>query len=388
MLSYTKVIAEDPKRQGLLYVGTENAVYVSFNDGDDWQPLQNNLPHAPVSGIVIQEHFNDLVIGTYGRGFWILDDLAPLQQVTPQVMSSASHLFEPRDAYRFRPITPPSVPYSDPTEGQDPEYGASINYWLAQAAAETPTIELLDGAGTTVRTLDGTNERGVNRIHWDLADEPNGPVQLFTSPLYAPQIVVTEEGRSAPGGRQISILMPPGQYTVRLNVDGQTHEQPLTIIKDPHSAGSPADIRAQISFLREVREDVVTAGKAVHRVEAMRVQLHTMARFVEDQAIAAALDDLEEKLVSLQMNMVDLRLTPQGQDGTRFEAKLLQKLGYLTGGLSIADFRPTDSEAEVKTILHDQLRDHLMALESLVASDVAALNRMLSARGLLLITDR
>jgi hypothetical protein len=120
----------------------------------------------------------------------------------------------------------------------------------------------------------------------------------------------------------------------------------------------------------------------------MRVQLHTMARFVEDQAIAAALDDLEEKLVSLQMNMVDLRLTPQGQDGTRFEAKLLQKLGYLTGGLSIADFRPTDSEAEVKTILHDQLRDHLMALESLVASDVAALNRMLSARGLLLITDR
>ncbi|MBT3326496.1 MAG: sialidase [Gemmatimonadales bacterium] len=388
MLSYTKVIAEDPKRQGLLYVGTENAVYVSFNDGDDWQPLQNNLPHAPVSGIVIQEHFNDLVIGTYGRGFWILDDLAPLQQVTPQVMSSASHLFEPRDAYRFRPITPPSVPYSDPTEGQDPEYGASINYWLAQAAAETPTIELLDGAGTTVRTLDGTNERGVNRIHWDLADEPNGPVQLFTSPLYAPQIVVTEEGRSAPGGRQISILMPPGQYTVRLNVDGQTHEQPLTIIKDPHSAGSPADIRAQISFLREVREDVVTAGKAVHRVEAMRVQLHTMARFVEDQVIAAAIDDLEEKLVSLQMNMVDLRLTPQGQDGTRFEAKLLQKLGYLTGGLSVADFRPTDSEAEVKTILHDQLRDHLMALESLVASDVAALNRMLSAQGLLLITDR
>jgi hypothetical protein len=108
MLSYTKSIAEDPKRQGLLYVGTENAIYVSFNDGDDWQTLQNNLPHAPVSGIVIQEHFNDLVVGTYGRGFWILDDLAPIQQMTEEVIGSSSHLFELRDAYRFRPITPPS----------------------------------------------------------------------------------------------------------------------------------------------------------------------------------------------------------------------------------------------------------------------------------------
>ena len=147
MLSYTKVIVEDTKRPGLLYVGTENAIYVSFNDGDDWQPLQNNLPHAPVSGIVVQEHFGDLVVGTYGRGFWILDDLTPLQQLTPEAMASAAHLFAPRDAYRFRPITPPSVPYSDPTEGTDPEYGASINYWLADAADEAPTVEIVNADG-------------------------------------------------------------------------------------------------------------------------------------------------------------------------------------------------------------------------------------------------
>ena len=387
MLSYTKVIAEDPKRRGLLYAGTENAIYVSMNEGDDWQPLQNNLPHAPVSGIVIQEHFGDLVVGTYGRGFWILDDLTPLQQLTPEVMASAAHLFTPRDAYRFRPITPPSVPYSDPTEGTDPEYGASINYWLGAAAGENPTIEILDGTGDVVRTLDGTNNAGVNRVHWNLQDEPNGPIRLLTRPMYADHIEVGEEGRPASGARQISILMPPGRYTVRLNAAGQSHEQPLTVLKDPHSAGTEADIAAQIAFLRDVRDDVVTAGEAVHGVEAIRVQLETMARFADDDVLAEAIAGLQDQLAALQMDMVDLRLTGQGQDGVRFGAKLLQKLAYLSGAIAGADFPPTDQELEVKVLLQEELRAHLAALEALVANEVAALNEMLRARGMLIIAD-
>ena len=386
MLSYTKIIVEDTKRQGLLYAGTENAIYVSFDDGDSWQPLQNNLPAAPVSGIVVQEHFNDLVVGTYGRGFWIFDDLAPLQQLTPEVMASGSHLFAPRDAYRFRPITPPSVPYDDPTVGRDPEYGAYINYWLAAAASETPTVEIVDGMGAVVRTIDGTNSEGVNRIHWDLRDEPNGPISLYTRPMYAEHIAVGEEGRPA-GGAQISILMPPGQYTVRLNVDGESHEQPLTVIKDPHSAGSEADIAQQIAFLKDVRADVVAAGEAVHRVEALRVQLQTMARFAEDETLSGAISDLEGKLEELQGTLVDLRQTGQGQDAVRFAARLLSKLGYLTNALSVADFPPTDQEMEVKGILNEQLQIHLSAVETLIAEDVAALNEMLRTRGLLLITD-
>jgi len=395
MLSYTKVIAEDTKRQGLLYVGTENAIYVSFDDGDNWQPLQNNLPAAPVSGLVVQEHFGDLVVGTYGRGFWILDDLTPLQQLTPEVTASSSHLFAPRDAYRFRAITPPSVPYSDPTEGRDPEYGASINYWLGDGAVEAvargeveaPAIEIVDAAGEVVRTLWGTNNAGLNRIHWDLRDEPNGPIRLLTSPMYAEHIAVGEEGRAAPGARQISILLPPGRYTVRLNAAGETHEQPLTVIKDPHSAGSEADIAAQVAFIREVRNDVVAAGEAVHRVEAIRVQLATMSRFADDDALTEAMAALRDQLVDLQSNMVDLRLTGQGQDGVRFEARLLQKLGYLTGAIAVADFPPTDQELEVKVLLHEQLREHLEALEALVANEVAALNEMLRARGMVIIAD-
>lgn len=387
MLSYTKVIAEDPVRPGLLYVGTENALYVSFDAGDNWQPLQNNLPAAPVSGIVIQEHFNDLVLSTYGRGFWILDDLSPLQQLTPDVMASGSHLFVPRDAYRFRPITPPSIQYDDPTMGTDPEYGASINYWLGAEADEKPSIEILDGSGMVVRTLEGSNHPGVNRIHWDLADEPNDAIMLLTRPQYADHIVVPDDGRPAPGGRQIAILMPPGQYTVRLTVDGTTHEESVTVLKDPHSGGTEADIAAQVAFIRAAREDVVAAGEAVHRVEAIRVQLETLARFSEDDEVSAAISLLDEKLVALQSNMVDLRLTGEGQDGVRFGARLLQKLGYVTGGLSAADFRPTDQENEVQVLLHDQLLEHLSNLDALVAGDVAELNQMLQGRGMLIITD-
>ena len=99
MLSYAKVIYEDPKRRGMLYVGTENAIYVSFDDGELWQPLQNDLPHAPVSGIVVQDHFDDLVISTYGRGFWIMDDIGALRELTPNVLSKDAHLFTVRPAY-------------------------------------------------------------------------------------------------------------------------------------------------------------------------------------------------------------------------------------------------------------------------------------------------
>jgi photosystem II stability/assembly factor-like uncharacterized protein len=387
MLSYTKIIGEDPKRRGLLYLGTENAIYVSFDDGDHWQPLQNNLPHAPVSGIVVQEHFNDLVIATYGRGFWILDDLAPLQQLTPDVMTSASHLFAPRDAYRFRPITPPSVPYDDPTTGRDPEYGASLNYWLRDDAASAPTIEILDAGGTVVRTLLGPRTRGVNRIHWDLRDEPNEQIVLLTEPVHAEHIEVGEDGRPAPGGARISILMPPGRYTVRLSVDGRTHEQPLTVLKDPHSAGTEADIAAQVAFVRSVRDDVVAAGEAVERVETVRVQLATMARFIEDDSLKAAVRIVQEKLADLQMYMVDLRLTGQGQDAVRFEARLLQKLGYLTNGITASDFGPTDQEVEVQALLHTQLQEHLAAVERLVREEVAPLNERLRARGLIISTS-
>ncbi|MEJ2202750.1 MAG: sialidase [Gemmatimonadota bacterium] len=386
MLSYTKVIAEDPVRQGLLYVGTENAIYVSFNDGDDWRPLQNDLPHAPVSGIVIQEHFNDLVVSTYGRGFWILDDLAPLQQLTPEVLASDAHLFEPRDAYRFRAITPPSVPYDDPTMGEDPQYGASINYWLKEPA-DRLSLEVLDASETVVRRLRATNRAGVNRVYWDLEDEPSMEIRLLTAPMYAEHLRPGPEGRSAPGAGRFQVLMPPGLYTVRLTVDGEVHTRPLTVLKDPHSGGTEADIRAQVALLNALRDDLERGGEAVHRIEAVRVQLETLARFSEDDEANRAIQHLEQQLIELEMNLVDLRLTGQGQDAVRFASKLLSKLGYLAGGLSGSDFRPTDQQVEVQGILNTELNEHLDALDGLLAGELATLNQLLRSKGMTIIAD-
>jgi photosystem II stability/assembly factor-like uncharacterized protein len=385
MLSYAKVITEDPVRRGLLYLGTENAIYASFDSGDHWQPLQNDLPHAPVSGIVVQEHFNDLVISTYGRGFYILDDLAPIQQLTPEVMASASHLFTPRDAYRFREITAPSTTYDDPTTGEDPRYGAYLDYWLKAPAKASPTVEILGASGQVVRTLRGTNKAGVNRVVWDLEDEPGTDARLLTPPRYAEYMEVPPDGRVA--ARGMSILMPPGTYTVRLTVDGATQTQPLTVLKDPNSAGTESDIAQQIALLQKIRDDANRGAQEVNRVEALRVQLRTLARFTEDAEVKAASLALEKKLADTEMSLVDLRQTGEGQDGVRWGAKLLSKLGYLARGLAGGDFRPTDQQVEVQGLLKGRLDEQMGALQGIMTSDLAALNQMLRTKGLTVIAS-
>jgi photosystem II stability/assembly factor-like uncharacterized protein len=385
-LSYTKVIYEDPVRRGLLYLGTENAIYVSFDDGDHWQPLQNDLPHAPVSGIVVQGQFNDLVISTYGRGFWIMDDIGPIQQLTPEVMASDAHLFAPRDAYRFRTITPLSTTYDDPTTGEDPEYGAYLSYWLKAPAKTAPTVTILDAAGKVVRTLRGTNRAGVNRLVWDLEDERSAQARLLTPPIHAEWYPTPAEGRSGGGG--MSILLPPGTYTVKITVDGVEQSQPLTVLKDPNSAGTEADLGQQVAMLKAIREDMNRAVAMVNRVEGVRVQIATLARFTNDAEVKAAVAALEAKLVEQEMNLVDLRLTGEGQDGIRFEAKLIGKLGYLAGGLAGGDFRPTDQQVEVQKILNQQVGQQLSALDATLRTDLGALNGLLRQKGIAVIGDQ
>ncbi len=382
MLSYAKVIQEDPVRDGLLYLGTENAIYVSFNAGDEWLPLQADLPHAPVSGIQVQEHFNDLVISTYGRGFWILDDLTPLQQLTPAVLAKNSHLFALRAAYRFLPITAPSQSYDDPTTGEDPQYGASINYFLNAPARSAPRVTIRDATGRVVRALSAPNARGINRLHWDLTDEPGIPTRLLTSPLYAEHIRVGPEGRDAPGTSRISLLVAPGRYSVTLTVDGVEHTQPLEVRKDPNSDGSEADIAAQLRLLAAIRTDMDSAAVAVSRVESVRVQLAALRRVSRDADVTRAVDALEQRLVEVEMALVDLRQTGQGQDGVRFEAKLIGKLGYLTGALASSDFRPTDQQVEVQGKLNTELKERLAAIDAVLANDLAALNSLVRARNI------
>jgi len=380
-LSYARMILEDPVRRGLLYAGTENAIYVSFDAGDTWQPLQNDLPRAPVSGIVVQEHFSDLVISTYGRGFWIMDDITPLRNVTPAVLASEVALLPIRDAYRFRPITAPSTTYDDPTTGENPRYGASINYWLKSPVTGGVQAAILDDKGAVIRTITGTNVAGVNRIYWDLRHEPTTEVRLLTSPMYADHIVPGPQGRAAPGTSRLSILAAPGKYSVRITAGAVEQSQPLLVRKDPNSGATEAEIAEQNRAMVAIGRDLNAAADAVQRVESARVQLDGIIRAVDDSTVRRAARTLAQQLVALEMNLVDLRQTGQGQDGVRFGSKLIAKLGYLANGMSASDHKPTDQHGEVQVLLNTELRAQLSALDALLNKELAAFNELLKQRG-------
>ena len=392
-LSYAHIIREDPVRRGLLYLGTENALYVSFDDGDRWQPLQSNLPASPVYGLVIQEHFNDLVVGTYGRGFWILDDLSPLQRLTAEVTSSAAHLFAPRAAYRFQDIPGNYSVGDDPTAGQNPPYGAAINYWLKNASGGPVSITIRDAAGKTVRTVEGTRHAGLNRVYWDLRNEATRTPRMRTKPEFNDEFQMDRDGtRPAPGFGSVSVLMPPGRYTVQLSVEGQSFQQPLDVRKDPNTSGTLADIRAQTDALLAVQADHAASADMLGTIENVRSQARSLAaQAAGDAALAdlrAGVDSLEQRFIALERKLIDLRLTGRGQDEVRYPVKVGGQLSYLAGGIETSDFAPTTQQREVQAELARQVRENRAELERILSQDLARFNALLRGRGLKTIEAR
>ncbi len=382
MTSYAHCIREDPLRKGLLYLGTESALYVSFDDGESWQPLQAGLPHAPVYWMVVQEHFGDLVVSTYGRGFWILDDITPLQQFTPQVLGAAAHLFAPRPAYRFRAINLNYASSNDPTAGRDPAYGATIHYFLKSAPSGDVTLRILDASGQLVRTIKGTKQVGINRMVWDLRHEPSREVRLRTSPAYAPDVRLGPEGwRALPEGGRVTLMAPPGTYTVEMTVGEEKQTQPLVVRKDPHSGGSEADIRTQYAMLLDIRKDLETAADMVNVVESLHSQLSALTPLVaggaEGTPVRSAAQALDTKLIEVEDALIQRRLTGRGQDGTRWPSQLVSKLTYLANGLAGDDFAPTDQEKEVHALLKQRLAASQSRLDEVRSKDLSALNDLL-----------
>jgi photosystem II stability/assembly factor-like uncharacterized protein len=381
-LSYAHIIREDPKRRGLLYAGTENALYVSFDDGGRWQQLQSNLPPAPVYGMMIQEQFNDLVVATYGRGFYILDDLSPLQKLSPEISASSAYLFAPRPAYRFTNVTGNYSTNDDPTAGSNPPYGAAINYWLKSAAPVA--IEILDAAGKSVRTIDDSTTRvGLNRTYWDLRNTTPKAPRLRTKPMYNAEFTMNADGtRDVPGMGSLSVLMPPGKYTVRLKAGGQTFTQPLEMLRDPNQAETLADIRASANVLLALQKDHAGVGEMLNQIERVRSQIQALG----SADVRSAGDSLERKFMDVEGQLVDLRMTGRGQDEVRWPVQAAGQLSYLAGGIAASDFAPTTQQREVQGILAKNVHATRRALDQLLAKDLPAFNALLRAKGLKIIT--
>jgi photosystem II stability/assembly factor-like uncharacterized protein len=322
--SQVHVIREDPKQKGLLFAGTETTVYVSFDDGDHWQSLRINLPSTSIRDMVFHtdDHMNDLVICTYGRGFWVLDDMSPLRDIAAkaqQIAAAPAYLFKPGDAIRSRmssnwdqPMNP-ELPHAP-----NPPFGALLYYHLSKKPAGEIKLQIFDSANKLVRTITSTpppmyerppypdywlmssSERalstnvGTNRINWDLRyDDPPG---------YNPD--VNNQMNSAPG--QVTPgphgpLALPGTYTVKLMVDGATYTQTLVVHNDPRvgeSATLMSALRAQNKLAMAAWQGMKDSHAANEEVAAVRAQLAAIARGSLPPDVATALTALEAKLAT------------------------------------------------------------------------------------------
>ena len=434
-LSYTHVIREDPHTPGLLFAGTANAVYASFDDGGAWESLQSNLPHAPAHWLTIQPHFNDLVIGTYGRGFWIMDDITPLQQMTDAIRASDAHLFAPRDAYRFHRVGSP-MSGQDPAAGRNPTPGASISYWLSdetagaadqgetegstnqgEAAGSTETqemgipgntgtlademdrsrsdgrrtrvtIEIVDAGGEVVSTIRNAPARpGLNRTYWNMRYASSERAVMRTKPIGHPHVELSENGTRNPGdGRPVTPSAPPGTYTVRFTVNDEApQEQTLTLLMDPASMGSEAEINEQLQMMIELRDNQNDIAGMINEAELVRSQLYNLRTLLRDRDDFDEINDqitaLDEKIIDIEMNLTDLRLVG-GQDTLRYPRQLYAKVASLSGYISGHDFAPADAHRAVHEMYKENLGTYMAQTREIREGDLAAFNRMLREKGI------
>ena len=382
-LSYAHVVREDPVRRGLLYAGTENGLYVSWDDGAAWQPLQNNLPHAPVYWITVQEHFSDLVVATYGRGFWILDDITPLRTAT-EVTATDAHLFAPRAAYRFKTAEGRFAPFEDATAGDDPPYGAALHFWLKADAKDSLTLTVTDAAGYLWRTMKVAGKAGLNRAWWDLQSDRTKETKVRTAPMYAPTAGIGYDAKPAPWIGRVSMTVPPGTYTVKLAAGGQELSEKLEVRKDPNYPATDSEIAQDIVATRAVIADINDAVDAINTVQGVRTQLATLRDLLKDDPKAAdlkgAADSLEKKFIAQEEFLRQLRSTGRGQDQLRWPMRITEQLIYLGGTLDGADQPPTAQQTQVQGLLHDQLQEVKGRIDTLLKRDLEAFNERLRQR--------
>jgi hypothetical protein len=374
---FARAIEEDPKRKGLLFLGTETGIYVSFDDGAVWQPFGLDLPVTPVHGIVVKN--DDLVIGTHGRAFYVMDNINVLRQIGRNTTDEGVVLFKPSDAMR-------SV-----------SRGVAIDYYLKQEA-EKVTIEILDAQGAVIRTFTGTPapagqaaapaapsgedffrpppprvavKQGLNRFVWDTR---------YPDAKDFPGLIMWAGSVRGPAA-------PPGQYQVRLTATGafggvqsaQTKTQPFAIVRNPKISSTDADLHEQFRLASQISAKVTTANEAVLKARSIKEQVSDRATKAKDAKITSAAEALNGRLTDVEGEIYQYR-NRSSQDPLNFPIKLNNKLAALQGIVESGDYKPTDQSYEVFKDLSAQLDKQLNRLDGIVKDDLATFNQQLARK--------
>ncbi len=363
---FPRVVREDPKRRGLLFAGTEHGVYMSFNDGALWQSLGLNLPVTPVHGVVVEEE--DLVIGTHGRGFYVLDNISVLRQATPELTSNNLFIFEPVNPLRGR------------------HRSVEFDYYLGKEAAEVK-IDVLDAQGAVLRSFSGTPQdaaartsggggfrgapparvgtaSGMNRFSWDMRYE--GAV------VFPGMIMWSAQPQRGPAA-------PPGKYAVRITANGETKTRDFTLGVDPRlvKAGvSEAYLQEQFTFSAKVRNAVTAANSAVIQIRGIREQVNQAMAKVSDRRraeIQRVVDDLLRPMAAVEEEVYQVR-NQSGQDPLNYPIKLNNKIAALMGVVERADHRPTAQSYQVFDMLSKELQAQLDKLNATLKTEVPRVN--------------
>ena len=412
---FIRVLREDPVQAGLLYAGGESGVYVSLDAGANWRPLQLNLPRTPVHDLIIAG--NDILIGTHGRGLWILDDITPLRELARDSMRSSVHLFAPapvfrltRQAYGLNSLNAAYEPFAAP----NPPSGVVVTFWLAHAA-KSARLDLLDADGAVLQQLDpcpapspaapigpyayhlqygvsvlkakpaGEDEWGVKWGAVTLPPERDNCLPLSPG-LYRCVLPIAHPGaRAFPGiSAWVAPLLIPGEYGVRLDVDGEVRTAPVSVHKDPRVPTTTAEFAAQLALMLNIRDKVSEIHLAVWQLRSLRRQLEErvaalpLARYSQLAAVATR---LLPQLAAVEGELIQVHKDEHSGelDGIHFPPKLNAKLASLAYSVSRSDNAPTEMEYAVYADLAARADGQLSRLYGEIAEGVTEFNVMAQA---------
>ena len=395
---FTRVIREDPGRRGLLYVGTETGLYVSFDDGETWQSFQANLPVVPVYDLFVKD--DDLLAATHGRSFWILDDLSQVRQIGPEIADKAFHLAKPRRTFRlpspfgsrkassgknYQLSLGGIVTYTERKgahnevvrtfldSGENPPDGVVTTYYIKEPPKEMATLTYLDAQGNVIKTFSSVAPEGEKPEEADLRAPAGAGMNRFLWNMRYPDARRIPQDKSLEGAG-VGPLAVPGTYQVVLTVDGQASPpETFEIVKDPRVAASQEDLQAQFDLLMRVRDRLSEANDAVVELRSVRQQVdewESRARGGPSaQAVEEAATGLKEKLGAVEDDLIQVGFRG-ARDRLHLPVKLNRKLAELLTVVGSADFAPARQMVEVFHDVSEKIDNPLGRLQEVMDVDV------------------